>query len=76
MDYPTYGIRFRRRLPLLPLLFLPRGLKVEITVNPPDIVRIEGEEFRIDMNNMEPLRPYLMKFLDSRYVIWVRVQVF
>lgn len=39
-------------------------------MNPPEIVRIEGEEFRIDMNNMEPLRPYLMKFLDSRYVIW------
>lgn len=39
-------------------------------VNPPDIVTIEGDEFRIDMNNMEPLRHYIMKFDGSTYVIW------
>lgn len=50
--------------------FLLHRLKIDIPVNPPKIVLVEGDEFRIDMNNMEPLQPYLMTFLDSRYVIW------
>ena len=43
---------------------------LNIPVNPPDIVSIKDKEFRIDTNNMEPSRLYLMKFLDSSYVIW------
>lgn len=50
--------------------FFAVRLSVNVPVNPPEIVSIEGDEFRIDMNNMEPLRPYMMKFLDARYVIW------
>ena len=43
---------------------------LDIPVNPPDIVSIKDKEFRICTNNMEPSRLYLMKFLDSSYVIW------
>lgn len=43
---------------------------VAVPVNPPEIVSIEGEEFQIDMNSMEPLRPCVMELLDSRYMIW------
>ena len=46
------------------------NLAIVVPVNPPEIVSIEGEEFRIDMDKMEQLRPYLMEFLDSRYMIW------
>ena len=45
-------------------------LAIAVPVNPPEIVSIEDEEFRIDIDNMEQLRPYLMEFLDSRYIIW------
>lgn len=50
--------------------FFPVRLSVAVPVNPSEIVSIEGEEFRIDMDRMKPLRPYMMEFLDSRYVIW------
>lgn len=50
--------------------FFAVRLAVVVPVNPPEIVSIEGEEFRIDMDSMEPLQPYLMDFLDSRYMIW------
>lgn len=43
---------------------------VPIQVNPPDIVTIEDDEFRIEMNNMKTHRRYLMKFDGSTYVIW------
>lgn len=42
---------------------------IPLQVNPPDIVTIEDSEFRIDMNNMKPGHPYLMKFEGSTYVI-------
>ena len=42
---------------------------IPLQVNPPDIVTIEDDEFRIDMNNMKPGRPYMMKFEGSTYVI-------
>ena len=41
-----------------------------VQANPPDVVAIEDDEFRINMNNMEPLRRYVMKFDGSTYVIW------
>ena len=41
-----------------------------VQANPPDIVTIEDDEFRINMNNMEPLRRYIMKFDGSTYVVW------
>lgn len=41
-----------------------------VQANPPDIVTIEDDEFRINMNNMEPLRRYVMEFDGSTYVIW------
>ena len=43
---------------------------ITVPVNPPEIVDIEGDEFSIDLDNMETLQPYMMEFLDSRYVIW------
>lgn len=42
---------------------------IPIEVNPPDIVTIKDDEFRIGMNNMKPGKPYLMKFRGSTYVI-------
>lgn len=49
---------------------LPDRLKLDLPVNPPDIVSIDGDEFIVNMNNMKPLTPYLLEFMDSRYVIW------
>ena len=50
--------------------FFARHFKIDIPVNPPKIVLIEGDQFSIDMNEMETLRPYMMTFLDSRYMFW------
>ena len=50
--------------------FLAVRLAVAVPVNPSEIVSIEGEEFRINMNSMKTLQPYLIEFFDSRYVIW------
>ena len=53
-----------------PIAEFLRRITIDIPMNPQDIVLIEGDEFRIDMNNMELLQPYLMTFLDSRYMFW------
>lgn len=49
---------------------LPDRFRLIVSVNPPDVVSIDGEEFSIAMNNMAPLTPCLLEFLDSRYMIW------
>ena len=43
---------------------------IVVPVNPPDIVSIKDDGFIIDLDNMDAMQPYLMNFLDSRYVIW------
>lgn len=43
--------------------------RMNLPVNPPEIVTIKGDEFRIDTNRMEPLVPYILKFRDSKYLI-------
>ena len=49
---------------------LPDRFRIIVCANPPDVVSIDGEELSIDMNNMAPLTPCLLEFLDSRYMIW------
>ncbi len=49
---------------------LPDRFKLDLPVNPPDVVSIDGDEFNVNMNNMKPLAPCLLEFMDSRYVIW------
>ena len=41
-----------------------------IPVNPPEIVTVDGEEFKVNMDKMEINAPYFVDFLDSRYLIW------
>lgn len=41
-----------------------------VPLDPPDIVTKRADGFSIDMNNMEPLMPYMMTFEDSKYVLW------
>ena len=45
-------------------------VKAGIPLDPPDIVSKNDEGFSVDTNNMERLRPYMMTFKDSKYVIW------
>ena len=43
---------------------------LDIPTNPPEIVTFGDEEFTLNMNNMDYLMPYLVKFRDSVYLIW------
>lgn len=43
---------------------------LNMPTNPPEIVTFGDEEFTLNMNNMEHLTPYLVKFRDSVYLIW------
>lgn len=44
--------------------------RLDIPTNPPEIVTFGDDEFTLDMNSMEHLMPYLVKFRDSVYLIW------
>lgn len=43
---------------------------LNIPTNPPEIVTVGDEEVTLNMNNMEQLTPYLVKFRDSIYLVW------
>ena len=45
-------------------------LQLDIPTNPPEIVTFGDEEFTLNMNNMDYLMLYLVKFRDSVYLIW------
>lgn len=44
--------------------------KLDIPLDSQDIVSKNDEGFSIDMNNMERLKPYMMTFEGSKYVLW------
>lgn len=50
--------------------FAAISILIKIPTNPPEIVTIGDSEFRVDVNRMEPYTPYLVEFMDSRYIIW------
>ena len=67
LEYPP------ERLTVGVIAILFPAIRLDVSANPPDIVSISGKEFKINMNNMEMLQPYLMKFDGSHYVIWKNV---
>ena len=60
------GTRMELALTVM-LQFVPR---IALPLNPPEIVKVNDEGFRVDMNKMRPFVPYMVQFLDSKYVIW------
>lgn len=45
-------------------------LPLKIPTNPSEIVTVDDSGFRVNVNRMEPHTPYLVEFIDSRYLIW------
>lgn len=46
-----------------------RILVIRAKVNPPEIVTIKGDEFRIDLKRMNQDTPYVLEFQGSRFLI-------
>ena len=42
----------------------------EILINPPEIITINDQEFKVNMTKMKTNTPYFVDFMDSRYIIW------
>ena len=61
---------FGTQMELARTVLLPLVPRIKVAINPPEVVKVDNEGFRVDMNNMRPFIPYMVQFLDSRYVIW------
>ena len=58
------------RMDLAGIILSPLVPRIEVPLNPPEIVQVDDDGFRVDMNMMRPCAPYMVQFLDSRYLIW------
>lgn len=48
----------------------PARVQDKRPLNSPEIISGNSEEFSIDMNRMDLMKPYLMTLKDARYMIW------
>ena len=64
-------------LPPMPHLLISKSVElihthilvIQAEVNPPEIVTIKGDEFKIDLNRMKQDVPYVLEFQGSRFLI-------
>lgn len=70
MDFDN--VAATKPLVLMPITIIATqvNIKLNITINPPKIVTIDGPEFKVDMKKMKPHTPYLVEFMNLRYLIW------